>query len=277
MRRHLISMHSNRNEMIPVAKVEALLHACRHGQQTSEGTVYKKSKDRSTKIYQRKKEVCPLCDAVTTYPTMHLQRVYHLKKHTQEYNEALKNVRPYLGKSKEVKRLKKNLYKEKVVKKIRRKRYFKEDEPEVQKAGPSKAVKKAKSCALQTLVDEVSDGTDSEYENIMPPTPSVATATEVQGVEEPLDKEDVEKEEHLQGDDNDPDYKVFDDNSENKQSDDEFDEFIGATWKTYYEEGNATTIRETPCHVLSGLKGMLWWLQEGKPSNFARPKCPTNP
>ena len=167
MRRHLISMHSNRNEMIPVAKVEALLQASRHGQQTSGGTVYKKSKDGSIKIYQRKKEVCPLCDAVTIYLTTHLQRVHRFKKGTREYNEALRDVRPHLGRSKEVKRVHKKFVEKRVVKKISRKRYFKEVEQEVQKAGPSKAVKKPKSWALQTLVDEVSDGTDSDYGNVI--------------------------------------------------------------------------------------------------------------
>lgn len=242
MRRHLISMHSQRNEMIPVAKVEALLQASRHGKQTTGGRAHKKSKDGSTKIYQRKKRVCPLCDAVTAYLTTHLQRVHRLKKRTLEYNEALTKVRPYLGRSKEIKRLEKNLIEEKVVKKTSRKRYFKEVEAKVQKAGPSKAVKRAKSWALQTLIDEVSDGTDSEYDNIMPPTPPVATQTEDQGVEQPLDKEDVEQEEeHLEEEDN-PEYEESDDNSEYQESDDEIEECT--TWKTYYEKGKVTTIRE---------------------------------
>ena len=225
--------------MIPVAKVEALLQASRHGKQTTGGRAHKKSKDGSTKIYQRKKWVCPLCDAVTAYLTTHLQRVHRLKKRTLEYNEALTNVRPYLGRSKEIKRLEKNLIEEKVVKKTSRKRFFKEVEAEVQKAGPSKAVKRAKSWALQTLIDEVSDGTDSEYDKIMPPTPPVATQTEDQGVEQPLDKEDVEQEEHLEEEDN-PEYEESDDNSEYQESDDEIEECT--TWKTYYEKGKVTTI-----------------------------------
>ena len=63
--------------------------------------------------------------------------------------------------------MQKKFVEEKVVKKISRKRYFKEVEQEVQKAGPSKAVKKPKSWALQTLVDEVSGGTDSDYGNVI--------------------------------------------------------------------------------------------------------------
>ena len=37
---------------------------------------------------------------------------------------------------------------------------------------------------------------------------------------------------------------MSDDISENKQSDDEIDESISTTWKIYYEEDNATTVRE---------------------------------
>ena len=53
MRRHLISMHSNRNEMIPVAKVEALLQASRHGLETSGGTVYRTDQSRSIRGKKR--------------------------------------------------------------------------------------------------------------------------------------------------------------------------------------------------------------------------------
>ena len=126
-------------------------------------------------------------------------------------------------------------------------------EPEVQKAGPSKPGKKTKSWALKTLVDEVSDGSDSDYGNIMPPTPPVPTATEdevVEVVEEPLDQEGVETEEHLQekdhpvyteSDDDDADYHESDDDSDYQEDNEE----IGTTWNAYYETGKATTIRET--------------------------------
>ena len=49
MRRHLISMYSNRNEMIPVA----LLQASRHGQETSGGTVYRTDQSRSIRGKKR--------------------------------------------------------------------------------------------------------------------------------------------------------------------------------------------------------------------------------
>ena len=154
-----------------MAKVEAVLQASRHGQETSGGMAQKKGKDGMTKVYQRKKQVCPLCDAVTTYFTTHLQRVHRFKKESRDYKEAVRKVRAYLGKRKEIKRLEKNFIGEKVVKKTGRKRFYKVVEPEVQKAGPSKPGKKPKSWALKTLVDEVSDGSDSDYGNIMPPTP----------------------------------------------------------------------------------------------------------
>ena len=72
-------MHSRQNERIPVAKVEALLQV-EAWPGTSRGMAQKKGKDGMTKVYQRKEQVCPLCDAVTTYFTTHLQRVHRFKK-----------------------------------------------------------------------------------------------------------------------------------------------------------------------------------------------------
>ena len=141
MRRHLVSLHCRQNERIPVAKVEALLQALRHGQETSGGMAQKKSKDGTTKVYQRKKQVCPLCHALTAYFTTHLQRVHRLKKESQVYKEALQKGRPYLGRRKEVKRVEKSLI---LIgcEKDQQKRVYKEVEPEVQEAGSSKPGKK---------------------------------------------------------------------------------------------------------------------------------------
>ena len=86
LRRHLITMHLQRKECIPITKVEALMQAFRHGKETFGSKVTNKNKDGSLRANKHAKMVCPLCEAVTMYLTTHLRRVHHLEKGSDAYN-----------------------------------------------------------------------------------------------------------------------------------------------------------------------------------------------
>ena len=73
LRHHLISIHSIRNERIPMFKVEALIQAARHGKQLHSGQVQNKNKDGTIRLTTRSKEVCPICESVPCYLSTHLQ------------------------------------------------------------------------------------------------------------------------------------------------------------------------------------------------------------
>ena len=109
LRRHLITIHSTRNERIPVSKVEILVQTTRHGKQLHAGQVQHKSKDGTIRLTTRSKEVCPICGSVTCYLSTHLQRVHKFKKESDSYKDALQRRRKYLGKKKELKRVKKSM------------------------------------------------------------------------------------------------------------------------------------------------------------------------
>ena len=99
-------MRSKINERIPVSQVEALVLASKHGNTTGRKAIFKDKKGKIT-IYSRKKEVCAICQVVTMYLTTHLHRVHELSKGTQEYKDAIDNSRLYLGRKKELSRIKK--------------------------------------------------------------------------------------------------------------------------------------------------------------------------
>ena len=99
-------MRSKINERIPVSQVEALVLASKHGNTTGRKAIFKDKKGKIT-IYSRKKEVCAICQVVTMYLTTHLHRVHELSKGTQEYKDAIDNNRLYLGRKKELSRIKK--------------------------------------------------------------------------------------------------------------------------------------------------------------------------
>ena len=59
LRRHLKLVHVNKNEKIPLVRLEALVQAAKHGNKTVGGKLRQNTKD-GEKLYKRKKEVCPL-------------------------------------------------------------------------------------------------------------------------------------------------------------------------------------------------------------------------
>ena len=78
--RHLRLMHVLRDERIPAVRVPSLVQIAKHGNKTRASAVIMTSSGGAKKVYQRKKEICPLCETVTHYLTTHLHRVHKLKK-----------------------------------------------------------------------------------------------------------------------------------------------------------------------------------------------------
>ena len=147
LRRHLITKHSQKNERMPVSKVEALMQASKHGKETSGGKVANKNKDGSVRVNECQKTVCPICESVTLYLTTHLQRVHKLEKGSDAYNEAIKSKRKYLGRRKEVRRVQRGIKMTKTKKRSAKKNPPPEDTPEDKQPSPRKA-------PLQILVEE---------------------------------------------------------------------------------------------------------------------------
>lgn len=220
----LFTMHSKINERIPVSKVEALMQASKHGQQTSGGQVVNKNKDGSLRVNQRKKMVCPLCESVTMYLTIHLQRVHKLAKGSEAYKDAIQNKRRYMGKQKEVKQVERAIKKVKPKKRSARKNSL----PDNQQPALSKT-------PLQILVEEadLSNGSNVEFGDIVPLTLPVIEQKNpppLPVIEQPTME--------LSNRDSDEDYQE----EEEDDDDENDDEFI--TLKDYYAKGVAKTDRE---------------------------------
>ena len=127
LRRHLITMHSQMQERIPITMVEALVQASRHGKEQSGGKVIKKGKDGTEKVYRRQKRECPLNDTVTMYLSTHLRRTHKLSKISTAYKEAMAKARNYMGTHKELRKV------ERGVAKLKQKKESEKEEPQCSK------------------------------------------------------------------------------------------------------------------------------------------------
>ncbi|KAJ7386020.1 hypothetical protein OS493_012353 [Desmophyllum pertusum] len=157
LRRHLENAHVKKNERIPSARVESLIQMAIHGNKMVGGKVTKEKKG-VIKVYRRNKEICPLCDTVTTYLTTHLQRMHKLAKGDHKYQSTLTIARRYRGQSAEVmwdKQLiarKKGKVASQVVVSRKRKVYYTDSESGTDsEAG---AERKKKKSGLQLLAEE---------------------------------------------------------------------------------------------------------------------------
>ena len=240
LRRHLITMHSQRKERIPIAKVEALMQASRHGKETLGGKVTNKNKNGSLRVNKRAKMVCPLCEAITMYLETHLRRVHHLEKGSDAYNEALQKKRRYLGRRKEVKCITRAVKNVQVKNRIAKKNTPNEDE----QPAPSKT-------PLQILVEEAeaSDSSD-EFGGIVPPTPPPITEEESPVAplileqppeENPAAIPNIEQPaQALCSEDSDSDEDYVEEEEDDEDEEDE----VFLTLKEYYARGTAKTDRE---------------------------------
>ena len=234
LRRHLITVHSQKNERIPASKVEALMQASKHGKETSGGKVCNKNKDGSVRVNMRQKMVCPICESVTLYLTTHLQRVHKLEKGSDAYKEAIENKRRYLGRRKEVRRVERGIKMTKTKKRSAKKdppaEGTSQDAPEDEQPSPRKH-------PLQILIEEadLSDGSDPDFGDIIPPTPPPVTEEE-SPVALPITEQPAQE---PSDEDSDEDYEAEEDEDDDEVEDDEF-----ITLKEYYARGTARTDRE---------------------------------
>lgn len=217
-------MHSKQNERVPITQVEALAQASKHGQNLSGGQVRNKNRDGTLRLHQRRKMACPLCQSVTQYLSTHLQRVHKFRKESDDYKDAMRNKRPYLGKKKEVKRVVK---KSKTAK--RKKRSLKKSPPP-----PSSDEELTKRRPLKILVDEadaeLSDVSDSVFGDILPPTPVPPPPLLIPS---PV----VDEQQPTMQSDTDEDY--IEEEEDDDESEEEFE-----TLKAYYANAVGKTDRE---------------------------------
>ena len=235
LRRHLLTMHSKRNQRISVSQVEAFVQTARQSKKSS-GQVQHKSNDGTIRVTSRSKEVCPICQSVTCYLSTHLQRVHKFKKDSDRYKDAIQRRRKYLGKRKELKRVQKSLQKKK-------------SKPPSEKTGPpppDEALRKRRP--LQILIEEaeMSEGGSDELPDIIPPTPPRAPSPEAerrtteQTVSDdpcpPSPEVDQPTEDQT---DSDEDYEQQEEEDEDSDDEEDF-----STLKNYYANATAKTNRE---------------------------------
>ena len=161
--------------------------------------------------------------------TTHLQRVHKFEKGSDAYKEAIENKRRYLGRRKEVRRVERGIKMTKPKKRSAKKdppaEGTSQDAPEDEQPSPRKH-------PVQILVEEaeLSDGSDPDFGDIIPPTPPPVTEEESpvtlliteQPAQEPSDE------------DSDEDYEAEEDEDDDEVEDDEF-----ITLKEYYARGTA--------------------------------------
>ena len=92
IRRHIIEVHVNKHEKIPLARAEAMIQMAYHGNKTW-GPKRKEGKGKGRKTFHgRPKEICPLCDRVQLFLTTHLQRYHKLARDSSEYQRNMRDL-----------------------------------------------------------------------------------------------------------------------------------------------------------------------------------------
>ena len=274
MVRHLRNIHVVKNECIPEARIKALLQMSRHGNKTS--IKYKKDLgEGKSKVYQRQKDICFMCDSVVLYLSKHVWQVHGLEKNSNEYMRAMIMSRKYNGSSKEL---------QWDLQMIERKRKSTE-------CMPSTSSKRAKweeprNRGLQLLAEELGSASSSSDEdfnpnpNVIPPSPGkqrsslLKTNTQEKNTHDHPDDDDdsssddssshsersVQSDEGQQaeeGEQHQADYQDDElqetsskDGSDDSDSeyddelDDETDEETFNTWSEYYKEAEGGTLME---------------------------------
>ena len=103
LRRHVVALHINKGERLAVSQLESILQAAIHGEEKQGKERLEKRLGKKISFKGRVREKCPLCDKAVLALTTHLQRTHNLKKDDSIYKSAMRIVRPYEGKTKEVK------------------------------------------------------------------------------------------------------------------------------------------------------------------------------
>ena len=102
LRRHVIELHVQKNEKIPLARAEAIIQMSIHGEKVrGKDRIEKKAGERK-EFCGRLKEICPLCERVQQYLSTHLRRYHKLDNKSSEYRTAMKVARPYEGVNREI-------------------------------------------------------------------------------------------------------------------------------------------------------------------------------
>lgn len=145
LRRHVVALHVNKGERLAISQLESILQAAIHGEEKRGKERIEKRLGKKVSFKGRVREKCPLCDKAVLALTTHLQRTHKLKKDDSIYKSAIRIIRPYEGKTKEVKSCKRKA----------------EDQPKVSHA------KKRPLTPLGVLIQAVdveSDEKDSDFE-----------------------------------------------------------------------------------------------------------------
>jgi len=145
LRRHVVALHVNKGERLAVSQLESILQAAIHGEEKRGKERLEKRLGKKISFKGRVREKCPLCDKAVLALTTHLQRTHKLKKDDSIYKNAMRIVRPYEGKLKEVKSCKRKA----------------EDQP---MASQTKKRPLTPLGVLVQAVDVESDDKDSDYE-----------------------------------------------------------------------------------------------------------------
>ena len=103
LRRHVVALHINKGERLAVSQLESILQAAIHGEEKQGKERLEKRLGKKVSFKGRVREKCPLCNKAVLALTTHLQRTHNLKKDDSIYKSAMRIVRPYEGKTKEVK------------------------------------------------------------------------------------------------------------------------------------------------------------------------------
>ena len=103
LRRHVVTLHVNKGERLTISQLESILQAGIHGEEKRGKERLEKRLGKKVSFKGRVREKCPLCDKAVLALTTHLQRTHKLKKDDSIYKSAMRIVRPYEGKTKEVK------------------------------------------------------------------------------------------------------------------------------------------------------------------------------
>ena len=238
VRRHIISAHINKNEKLPLFRLEALVQMSIHWDDTRGAARTGKAGETIKEYRGRKKEICPICDRVQQYLTTHLQKVHKLDKRTEKYKEVLEMARFYEGKRKEIKW---------DVSQCSSKRHNREDS-DLEPDGNARP-----NAALVLLGEDLpSDTSASDYEEqttqMIPPSPRPSTSSfggpslkrkyqeeETRSMTKPSSEGEVDQD---SGEESEEGSSSQDSQWESSDEEEE-------TWKEHYRKGKASGVFDT--------------------------------